>query len=407
MPLVGTNLGHARQLNRQVILEIVRVCGSISRADLARRTGLALQTVSNITRELIAAEILVAGKRRKSGLGQPPVIISINPQGAYTVGLHLDTRSYSVMLVNLQGEIVAEATHPLEGPAPELAFTPMVQAIEQLLKSARIERKRVWGIGVAQPGPFSEDVFPESGLMSMPEWVGFPLAPRLSEAVKLPVQVENDATAAAIGEKFYGIGRTLSSFFYIHFDAGVGGGMILNGQPYTGVWRNAGEIGHVSVDPGGLSCPCGNRGCLERYLSLHSLADALDKPGMLFNQADWRVLKRDEPDAFGRWILEAGKHLRAGVMIIENLFDPETIVLGGRLPGWMLTRMIAAADPLGATVSSTRSRVLERLTIADVNELPALGAAALPIFYALTPTLPAAVGSDESSATGGNNHRDL
>ena len=160
------------------------------------------------------------------------------------------------------------------------------------------------------------------GPTTLQGWKDVPVRDRLAEATGLPAFIEVDLAAAAHGEQLYGLGSTFRDFYYLYFGVGLGGSMVHDGVALRGAWGNAGEIGHIPVVPGGDPCPCGNRGCLERYLSL---------------EAYERRAKAIGEDA---WLEEVAPILRSAVVTIENLFDPATIILGGLAPNNLLAKLI-------------------------------------------------------------------
>jgi len=218
----------------------------------------------------------------------------------------------------------------------------------------------------------------------MPGWQQFPIVERLSELLGMPVLIENDATAAAVGEQLHGVGRRLRDFFYIYVGVGVGGGMVLSGHPYRGSSGRAGEIGHIVVDPGGRSCACGNRGCLERYASLSAAQHALDgRPEGSGAVNPAHIAQR--LDALEPWIDLAARHLATACITIDNLLDPEAIVVGGIVPDALLARLVTS---LRSHLEQTHltNRHIQILQSEVDRETPALGGAALPLFSGLAPS---------------------
>jgi predicted NBD/HSP70 family sugar kinase len=233
------------------------------------------------------------------------------------------------------------------------------------------------------PGLFEAGSLVRFGSSSVPQWSGFPLADRLSQRLDLPVLTENDATAAVIGEALYGTGRGLSDFVYIHVGTGVGGGMFLDGQPYRGSGK-AGEIGHLVTEPDGRLCPCGNRGCLERYASLGSALACLaesDDPAAL-----GQALADGDP-RLAAWLDEAAAHLRRAVIALENILDPQTVILGGTGPELLLDELAARLADLPRGLGDRPSRQRPRVVRATAGlDTPALGAASLPVFEGMAPS---------------------
>jgi predicted NBD/HSP70 family sugar kinase len=397
---IGNNSGKTRSYNRRVVLETVRLQGTVSRTEIARRTALTTQAVSNITAALLAEGLLRDAGRRRSGRGQPPIEYEVNPDGGFTIGVEIAPRFQQSVLVNLAGRILASRTSTIDDPTPAAVGPRLRREVDALLDSAGVARAAILGAGVVMPGPFGIEGLSSVGPTAMPGWLAIDAAAFLGEAIGMPVLVENDATAAAVGERLHGAARELRDFCLVHFGTGVGLGLVLGEQPYTGAFGNAGELGHVTVEPRGRPCPCGSRGCLERYASLHSLAEQLG------GAADLDALIRDGDPRLDAWIEIAAEKLLIMVGMLENLFDPEAIVFGGRLPDAVLDRLIAGIGPLPNTVSHRSGRSVPRLLRGTTGGLtPALGAAALPVFETVTPDFGAVLRArDTARDSGGSSH---
>jgi predicted NBD/HSP70 family sugar kinase len=384
-PLSGTNLGQARSFNRRVVLETVRLRGPLSRADVARATSLSVQTVSNIAEELIGADLLTERPRdARSARGAPGFDLALNPEGGATIGISLDQSHASVLLVDLAGSVRGQRGLELaRGLAPETAIDRLGEAVGTLIHETGVARDRLWGAGIVLPGLFEHGSLVRFGPSSVPQWSGFPLAARLAGRLALPVLTDNDATAAAIGEALYGTARGLSDFIYLHVGTGIGGGMFLGGQPYRGSGK-AGEIGHFVTEPNGRPCPCGNRGCLERYASIGAALACLaagDDPAVLM-----RALAAGDA-RMRAWLDEATTHLARAIVALENMLDPQTIVLGGTGPESVLDALAARLASLPRGLGDRPARVRPRLARGTAGrDTPALGAAALPVFEGMAPS---------------------
>lgn len=381
----GAAPGHTRNFNRRLVLEMIRLQGPISRAAIARKTGLSVQTLSNIADELLGSGLLRVEPVRTGSRGAPAVGLTLNPDGGYTFGISLDHRRLVLVLVDITGGVRGQETMEIEGLAPRVVLRHVKRLATALTRQAGVAADRLWGAGVVMPMRFEHGAPVAFGPTSMPAWQQVPVVDLLSASLGIPVQVENDATAAAVGEQLHGAGRRLRDFFYIYIGVGVGGGMILSGHPYRGSAGRAGELGHIVVEAGGRPCACGNRGCLERYASLSAAQHALDgRPEGLSRIDPSRMA--DRIDAMGPWIDLAARHLATACITIDNLLDPEAIVIGGIVPDSILTRLI---DSLRAHLSRTRltNRQVQIIKPEVDRETPALGGAALPLFNGLAPTV--------------------
>jgi predicted NBD/HSP70 family sugar kinase len=258
----------------------------------------------------------------------------------------------------------------------------IARAARGLLRRQASAKARVLGAGVVLPSVLETGRPVRLGPTTLPDWQDFPVAERLGTLLGVPVLVENDATAAAVGERLYGVGRRLRDFLFIFIGTGIGAGLILSGHPYGGSSGRAGELGHVVTAPGGIPCPCGNRGCLERYASLSAAQAALtgrpEGEAPVDPAALLCAFEAGMP-ALRAWLSGAARHLNLAVNLLTNLLDPEAIVFGGPIPTPLLEALLSCMSP-----SPRHDR--PRLLCAEAgSETPALGAAALPLFADLTP----------------------
>lgn len=399
---LGTNPERARRHNRRVVLETLRQHGRLGRSDIANLTRLTAQAVSNIVAELLQEGFLIELGRRRTARGQPPVEFALNADGGVTAGLEIAADHVTTVLVDLAGEVRARRV---------VALTDLsVEAVQALaaaeLGRARAERgvpERLLGCGVVMPGPFDFEGTITVGSTALPGWTGLDVAALMSAALAAPVTVENDATAAAVGEHLYGVGRNLRHFCLVYFGLGLGLGLMLGGEPYRGAFGNAGELGHVPAVPQGLPCVCGREGCLERYVSPSALQDILRQAGIVqVDPGSIAQLHAEGHPALIGWIAQAGPLLAPVLAMLENLFDPETIILGGALPDSVIDALILAAEPLPLSVARRGDRAIPRVQRGTTGQFTAaLGAAALPLLDATAPRLvrnPAAGDPAQSAA---------
>ncbi len=366
MALRGTNQEFGRPYNRRIVLETIRIYGPITRAEIAKRVGLTIQTVSTIIRELEEQGFVLARREQPRGRGSPASTFAIDPDGGFAIGVHVTPLGLEAALINLAGEVLWSDRRDLPHVDPDTAFREIEALVRGL--SGRRSNGRMLGVGMAIPGPFDVDSMSFVGPTTLEGWKDVPVRDRLAEATELPSFIEVDLAAAAHGEQLYGLGNAFRHFYYLYFGVGLGGCMVHDGVALRGAWGNAGEIGHIPVVAGGDLCPCGNRGCLERYLSL---------------EAYERRAKTIGEDA---WLEEVAPILRSAVVTIENLFDPATIILGGLARKDLLARLIDAASPLPNSVAARGNRKADRLMLAAAGHDAVLsGAAALAVSGVLSP----------------------
>lgn len=362
--LKGTNQEFGRPYNRRLVLESIRLHGPTSRSDIATRLGLTFQTVSTIVRELEEQNYVLSTREEPKGRGAPATALRINPEGGYAIGINATPLGVEAGLIDFSGNIVATLFSEQPNPQPDATFGEIGRMAEKL--QARRPGGRMLGAGMVLPGPFDIESMAFVGPTAMTGWKGVALKERLAEATGLPAFVGIDLAAAALGEQLYGLGRELSDYYYLYFGVGLGGAMVHDGAVLRGGWGNAGEIGHVPLVSDGEACPCGNRGCLERHVSLEA----------------WRRSGASEQ----AWTEEVAPIFRNAIVMIENLFDPQTVVIGGMAPASLLDRFAALAPTLPNSVSARQTRTLPRIVASGGGEHAILrGAAALAVSGVLSP----------------------
>lgn len=360
MPLKGTNQEVGRPHNRRIVLKAIRQKGPVSRAQIARQVGLTVQTVSNIASELHDRGFVLLSPGKPKGRGFPAPSLEVNPSGGFACGIYVTPRGIEAGLMNLAGEMIERRIVNETQMSADDAFECISGMVRELVKDR--PANRIIGVGMAMPGPFDIEHMSFVGPTTMQEWRGIDVYEYLKAAVPFPVFVEVDSAAAAYGELLYGIGDRLRDFYYLYLGVGLGGSIIYDGEVMRGAWGNAGEIGHIPLVPGGDLCPCGNSGCLERYVSL----DAYDR----------RVAEIGE-DA---WLEEIAPIFRAAIVTIENLFDPEAIVLGGLAPTELRQRLVELAEDLPNSLAARPDREVARVVLSNCGSDAVMrGAASLAV----------------------------
>src|SRR5215469_12607174 len=385
----GTTQQSSAPFNRRIVLDVIRRQGSISRREIVDLVSLSPQTVANITNDLQAIGLIVA--RRLKGAksrGQPPIAFELNPDAGNSIGISLEPGRAAAGLVNLVGEILERREVDVDTHDQRHVLATMLTLVRELRRRPAASA-RLWGVGVALPGPLVKTDISFVGPTTLEGWSDLSVLDELRAATRLQVFYSVDSVAAALGETLFGVARSLDNFFYMHFGVGLGGTLVVNRSAYRGVNGNATEIGHIPVVPGGKPCYCGNVGCLERYLSVHSLAEALgvaDAPNR--DALIVAELERNTDPALQAWCREAADRLRDAVCVIENTLDPATIVIGGSAPKILVERLVNLAQPLHHSVRGGVAAANPRILLSERQEDSSiLGAAVLPIYDLLSPRL--------------------
>lgn len=342
--MVTGNSDLIRQWNRSLVLDVIRRQGPVSRAEVRRVTGLNFTTVTNAVADLIAEDLVCEVGLGTSNGGRKPVLLTLNPTARYVLGCELQSAKLVVGLFDLSGQMVGQVRKPKSpGTPPAEAVARIAEGVREILSAAGVSRDKVEGMGVAAPGPLDS----EAGVLLTPPnmrgWQNVPLRRLLEEATGLSVQVEKDGNAAAAGEIWFGAGQAVNNLILIIVDDGIGAGIVMGGKLYRGA-GGAGEIGHGTLDLDGPRCSCGNHGCLEALASGFALgrkaAEAIRRgvASSLAAQAEAEIgteeiLQAAEAgDKLALDLLdECGRMLGIAVANTVNMYNPELIVLAGRL----------------------------------------------------------------------------
>lgn len=386
---IGSNPERNRSHNRRVVLDVVRQLGPVGRMEISRHAHLSTQAVSNIVEDLVADGLLIGTGRLRAGRGLPPIQFAVNPNGGMTAGIEIAADHISTLLVDMGGRVRAQRSVPIQRNDPETVL-PVIQAeIAAAQAQLKPPAPQLLGVGVVMPGPFNVEGMTSVGPTTLSGWLDFDAVAGIGQMLDVPITLENDATAAAVGERLHGAARDLKNFCLVYFGQGLGLGIMIDGRPYRGANGNAGEIGHVLVEKGGRRCSCGQHGCLEAYASIQALTERLAAAGVQgVDYAHLERLHREKHPVVTAWIQEAADYLAPQIAMLENLFDPEAIVIGGALPPGLLEDLTQAMQPLPLSVARRRNRSEARLIHGRTGRLTAaLGAAALPLLETMTPRL--------------------
>jgi predicted NBD/HSP70 family sugar kinase len=331
------SLESLRRLNRLRVIDALRAEGLISRADIARRTGLSRSTVSSLVSDLQADGLVVERAEPATAYGdqggRPPILLSFDASAGAAVGIDFGHRHLRVAVSDLASNVLAERRLELDTDhAAQDGLDAATELVAEALETAGVDRSRVVGAGMGLPGPIEQHTGIVGSAAILPGWVGVAAAEEMRRRLDLPVAVDNDANLGALAEAAFGAARDASDLVYIKVSSGIGAGLILNGRLYRGTAGLAGELGHVLVDPQGLVCRCGNRGCLETLAASGALVDLLSRShGTDVSVADMLRLAREGDLGCQRVIHDAGRAIGRAIADLLNVLNPELIVVGGEL----------------------------------------------------------------------------
>lgn len=329
--------------NRALLLELVRTREPISRAELARVGRLNVAVVSKMMERLIAEGLVKEIGTGPSTGGRRPTLLCLVPEARCAVGVNVGTRTLTAVATDLHGSVKKRAkAHSGMSLGPEVLADRVEKIIEEVLVDLPAELGKVLGIGLALPAPILGSGQASFSPPSYPGWGEIKIGERIERRFGLPVLLDNDANAAAVGEHLYGAGRGVGDMFYLIAHRGVGGAAVVNGFLHRGTHGGAGEIGHTVVDLEGPRCGCGKYGCLEAFAGRAAIARRASRALKLGGGEKLAGHEADEVtaevvieaalsgDALAKRILEeTGEYLGLGIVSAINVLDPELVVMGG------------------------------------------------------------------------------
>lgn len=400
----GTNLARIGDFNEAVLVDAIRRSpNGRSRVGLVKATGLSPQTISNITRRMIDAGLVLEGERLKNGTGKPRTILRLDPRGAYALGVHLDPQMMTFVLLDLHGTVVERAWRKTS-PAmePDTVIAEVVSTVNGLVEKAGVEPSRLVGIGFASPGPIDIHAGVVLDPPYLPDWRNVPLRDHLARATGLPAILDKDVVAAAVGERWAGASVGYQNSVFLYLGTGVGAGIVTHEQVLRGTSGNAGDIGHLMVSSDGPECPCGSRGCLGAVLKPAGIVRQAIDLGSL--PTDTRVSDFDavdlalallarsamdgQPQAL-EVLARTGDQLARAATTLVNLFDTDIIVIGGptwaRLGSFWLDQVSAAVR--SGLIRGDRG-VDEQIVVTGTelgDDVGAIGAASLALDRTFSP----------------------
>lgn len=327
---------HTKEHNRILVLKTVFDNESISRADIARATGLTRTTVTEIVAALLEEELVTEIGVGESQGGKSPILLKLAEDSRYLLSLDLSHSEFRGAVINLRGKILATVSLPVSDRCGEEALNLVYKILDQLVNTGYLP---LVGIGVGTPGLVNgaEGVVIKAVNL---DWENLPLASLLESRYNLPVRVLNDSQAAAMGEYHYGHGHLAeSNLVVINVRHGFGAGIIIQGQLFQGDGGGAGEIGHVVVQEDGLPCRCGNSGCLETVASVQAIIQKVKRlspahPLLPHNPDEINLETIQQAFHAGdlqiqQIVLEAARHTGIAIAALVGVLNIQDILLSG------------------------------------------------------------------------------
>lgn len=385
LPPPGSNALRSRTYNRGLVLGHLRREGVAGRAEIARASRLSIQAVSNIIAELSDEGWVVEAGKREGQRGLPAVTYALARGSHLALGVEIRPDAVLAAWIDLGGAVMHTERLALPpdvpGARPEHVL-PLLAGLPARAQAAGLRHGAVFGAGVVMPGPMGQTGVSDLATQ-LPGWDDITPEAVLRDALGVPVTLENDANAAAMAERILGVAQGLGTFACLYFGTGLGLGIVINGAVFAGAFGNAGEIGHIPVATANGPRP------LEKLASRVSLVRALEAQGIAVRTVDDLALQHAaRPPALEAWLAEAAGALGQAVAMLENLVDPEAIVMTGAMPPALLDELARRVQLPTRSVSNREDRARPRLIAGTAGRMAAtLGAAALVVNAALSPRL--------------------
>ncbi|MBF4562237.1 ROK family transcriptional regulator [Microbacterium sp. VKM Ac-2870] len=389
----GSNLLGVGNYNQALILDLIRRAPEgMSRVELAEKTGLSPQTLTNVTRRLTAEGFIAEAGKVSSGPGKPRTMLALDPSARYALGVHLDPAVTTVVLLDLAGRIIHHREISPTGASSTQQLAE-IGAVASELTASLDDPTRLLGVGIAAPGPLDISSGQLLNPPLLPEWSGTRLRDELAALTGLPALLEKDVIAAMVGELWVTPSGELGDALFFYYGAGAGVGLSLANTPLRGATSNAGDIAHLIVDPDGPPCECGARGCLGVSLEPATLlADAGWDAGPAQAPRDPRAaldelcLRAREGEPLPvETLTRAARRIARALVQLDNLLDLTDAVLGG--PIWArLSPFLrpALGEALAQTGGVTTTQPLTLRESRLGTDVAAVGAACLVLDGAFT-----------------------
>ena len=306
--------------------------GAVSTAQIARTTGLARSTVSTILTDLRRSSLVIEVEARSLGIGRPALAHSLNPEAGTCAGILLGLGEIRIILADVAHNVISDVSIPVERDyAPERATRVIKHTLGSLYREHSLPLAGLLGVGLAVSGPLAPDGRIMRASM-LPTWGGVDLKSTFQPLLEKPIFADNESNCAALAEMMWGAAVGSDDFVLFKLDLGVGGAIVANGRVLTGAAGSAGEFGHMTLDPHGELCRCGNRGCLELSVSAAAVLGLAERRLGRATTLPEVIRGAQTGDVgFRRLLQDAGEAAGRGLGIIGTIVNPGLFVISGGL----------------------------------------------------------------------------
>jgi glucokinase-like ROK family protein len=359
-----------RAINRSTILNTIKTRGLISRVEIARKTGLSAATVTGITADLIESGFVFEKEEGDSRGGRRPILLAINPQGGYVVGVKLMEKHVVGAITDLEATIIANHFIEHKDQSPEAAVKTLADVVDTLIQKSQISRHQLLGVGIGLAGIINA----QDGILRYSPYFGWrdvPFVELLQAYLQIPIYIDNDVNTLTLNEQLFGSGQGIDNFLTVTVGRGVGLGIVVNGKLYRGGYGGGGEFGHTIVDQQGPVCVCGKRGCLETYVSdpalLRLASQAIARgelPDEIETMDDLIACAESGNNTAQGIFTQGGETLGCGIANLISVFNPQEVILSGE--GIRIGNLLF--DPMKAAIAKNIMPGLADDTVIRIDE---------------------------------------
>lgn len=378
---IGNN-NYLKEMNKSIILDLIRTTNGVSRKALADMTGLSATASGTIVKSLIKEGFIFENGEGESSGGRKPVKLELKPNSYFAFGFDIDVHYIYTVVMDITGKVVySYKKDNSSAPSASQAVDSIILEYNTALSKLKISQDKILGIGVSIPGLVdlkSRDVIlaPNIG------WSNVSILELLQHALGTPIFIENESMCSAFCENWIGLCQDIDDFICINIESGIGAGLFLKGEIYRGFSGSAGEVGHIPVDEDGPSCMCGNVGCLETIASINGMVSRSFEANFVNTELAFRLLlnKAGQGDVSSIKIFhDAAYSLGKAIAYLINILNMKKIILGKRFPEYSELVIDIIRKTAAKYALKHPSRHVEIVASNFGEESSALGAAIIPI----------------------------
>ncbi|MFA6104912.1 MAG: ROK family transcriptional regulator [Victivallaceae bacterium] len=364
-----------KNINRIKVLNAIRENKPIARSQIAGKTGLDKKSITNFVTELLNEGLIEEAGKKDNVSGRPFTMLEFREK--YVMGIYIAPHFARGVLIDLYGRI--EESHEEEYPFYS-GLDKIIGAVKNIYKILSSRKQPFYGVGICMPGILDMERGIVMASVNIPALNGINFRNVFAEFIHLPLYFEEESSSIALAEKWFGIGRNYNDFVCVEVSGGIGAGIVNNRRIYKGAGQYAGEIGHVSIEPGGRKCRCGNLGCLETYASEKTILECINAGSgnpierlCYFRQGMIPQAKYDE------LLAETGARLGMGLSAVVNILCPKVIILSGSVVSFFGEPLIAHIKREMKKHCLQGSYEKTEIYISKLELIDAIGAATLPL----------------------------